>query len=264
MNNIVEITDLNYLQIFNNFSLSIDKNKFTSISGPSNSGKTTLLRILDGQIKTEGSIEVNGKKQKDYKVTDYFKIIKAIIPTELLNINNVVEDEINYYIDQLFLSKEEKNKRLKIIYKKLNLTKLKKDSITSLTVSELIRLQIALAIASMPKVILIDDISPFFTTEEVRELVKFFKELMDKYDLTVVLISSRLDDIQETDSLYILSDSSIILKGKPLEVLQKDNVLNRVGIRLPFMIDLSVKLKDYGLIENIELDMNRMADSLWK
>ena len=49
-----------------------------------------------------------------------------------------------------------------------------------------------------------------------------------------------------------------------MEVLEKDNILNKLGLRLPFMVDLSVKLKDYDLIKDIELNKNRMVDILWK
>ena len=55
-----------------------------------------------------------------------------------------------------------------------------------------------------------------------------------------------------------------ILEGEPLDVLQNDNILNRIGLEVPFMIDLSVKLRDYDVVKDIELDKNRMVDILWK
>ena len=54
------------------------------------------------------------------------------------------------------------------------------------------------------------------------------------------------------------------LKGTPLEVLKHDNIINKIGLDVPFMVDLSVKLKDYDLIDGIELDQDRMLDILWK
>ena len=56
----------------------------------------------------------------------------------------------------------------------------------------------------------------------------------------------------------------IILEGEPLEVLQRDNIINKAGLEVPFMIDLSVKLRDYDLVSSIELDQDRMVDILWK
>lgn len=264
MSSFLKITDLNYLNVFEKFEINIEKNKLTSISGPNNCGKTSLLRMIDRQINVEDYIEINSKKQSEYKITDYNKLVKTIIPLEMINIFTTVEDEINFYIDQLFLSKEEKNKRLKDIFKYLNLNKLKKEEISNLKDNELVRLQIALAISSMPKIILIDDISPFFPPEECSKLVAYFKKIISTYDLTIVMISTRLEDLLDTDYLYILQDSKILLQGIPIEVLQKDNILNKIGMRVPFMIDLSVKLKDYDLMKDIELDMSRMADTLWK
>lgn len=259
----IQIDDINCLNVFNNLSFNIEKNKITSFSGSNNSGKTLLLRILSKQINFDGKINILNKDITDYKITDYYKIVKTIIPLEEIFYYETVEEELNYYINQLFLSKEETNKRLKNIQKNLFLNKIKKKKIKELNDNEIIILQIALAIAAMPKIILIDDLTPYLTTDEIKKIISYFRYLIKNYDITFLINSTRLEDILEADNLYILSNSSIILKGKPLEVLQKDNILNRAGIKVPFMIDLSVKLKDYNLIDDVELDMNRMIERLW-
>ena len=55
-----------------------------------------------------------------------------------------------------------------------------------------------------------------------------------------------------------------MLYGEPITVLSKDNIINKAGLDIPFMIDLSVKLKDYNLLNKIELDKERLIDTLWK
>ena len=109
----IDIAGLNYLNIFKNFNFNIEKNKITSLSGSNNSGKTVLLKILSKQINTDGKINILDKNINDYKITDYYKIVKTIIPLEEIFYYETVEEELNYYINQLFLSKEETNKRLK-------------------------------------------------------------------------------------------------------------------------------------------------------
>ena len=263
MVNSIEANSICFSNVFNNFSFNVEKNKITSVSGSNNCGKTSLIRILSKQIDTNSDIKVFDKDINDYKLTDYYKIVRSVIPLEEQFIYEVVEDELNYYLDQLFLSKEEKNKRLKNIYKNLGLSKIKKKNIKELANSELVSLQLGLAIASMPKIILIDDLTEYISKEEMKKIISYFRYLVKNYDLTIVINSMRLEDILEADYLYILQDSQIILKGKPIEVLQKDNVINRAGIKVPFMIDLSVKLKDYNLIDEVELDKNRMIEKLW-
>ena len=48
--NCIEILNLNYKNIFEKFSIGFEKNKFITISGPNNCGKTTLIRILENKI----------------------------------------------------------------------------------------------------------------------------------------------------------------------------------------------------------------------
>ena len=263
MVNSIEANSICFSNVFNNFSFNVEKNKITSVSGSNNCGKTSLIRILSKQIDTNSDIKVFDKDINDYKLTDYYKIVRSVIPLEEQFIYEVVEDELNYYLDQLFLSKEEKNKRLKNIYKNLSLSKIKKKNIKELANNELVSLQLGLAISSMPKIILIDDLTEYISKEDMKKIISYFRYLIKNYDLTILINSMRLEDILEADYLYIMQDSQIILKGKPIEVLQKDNVINRAGIKVPFMIDLSVKLKDYNLIDEVELDKNRMIEKLW-
>ena len=80
------------------------------------------------------------------------------------------------------------------------------------------------------------------------------------------MTTSNLEDTINCDYIYVIDNNVIAVEGKPIEVLQKDNILNRIGLELPFMIDLSVKLRDYDLIDDIDINMNidRMVDILWK
>ena len=71
-------------------------------------------------------------------------------------------------------------------------------------------------------------------------------------------------NVEEKEEMDELHNGEMILEGEPLDVLQNDNILNRIGLEVPFMIDLSVKLRDYELISDIELDQDRMVDILWK
>ena len=54
---ILNINDLKYKNLFENLSIYIEKDKITTISGANNCGKTTLLRILTRQVKTENIIK---------------------------------------------------------------------------------------------------------------------------------------------------------------------------------------------------------------
>ena len=64
--------------------------------------------------------------------------------------------------------------------------------------------------------------------------------------------------------MFIINNGKVLLSGSPIEVLKYDNILNKNGLEIPFIIDLSVKMMDYNLIDEPVLDMDRMVDTIWK
>ena len=261
--NIIEVISLTYKNIFKNFSIGIEQNKFISISGPNNCGKTTLLRILDRQIECLNTITINNVKIEDYKITDISTLIKTIIPKEIIFINNTVEEELNFYLEQTNLPKEERQKKYKKIIKEFKLTKILSKELKCLTDKEIIKLQLAISISTIPKILLVDDIGIYFDKKEMQEIIDILKDYQ-KEDLTIIMVTSNLEEALKTDYMYVISESNILIEGEPLEIIQKDNIMNKAGLNLPFMIDLSVKLRDYDLVKVIEQDQERMVELLWK
>jgi ABC-type cobalamin/Fe3+-siderophores transport system ATPase subunit len=262
-NNCIELLGLNYLHLFSNFSIALEKEKFITISGANNCGKTTLIRIISGQVHLNNTITLYDKPFESYKVTEIANIIQSVIPLELTYFQNTVENEMLYQISN-DITKSERNKLIKEIAKTFKLTKLLTKSVESLKNKEKIYLQLALAIIKNPKIILVDDLSLYFSKQELLEITKSLYEYNQKYKTTIIMVTSVLECNLLSDYTYIISNGEIVLEGNPKEVLEKDNILNKAGLNLPFMMDLSVKLRDYDLIENIELDMDRLVNTLWK
>ncbi len=241
MTKIIEINNFSDDNLFENLSLSIEKNKMTCISGSNSCGKTTLIRVLNRDIITDNDILINKIHINDYTVSDYANLIQAVIPFEIVFNKNRVDEEI-------------KNKEL---IKKL---KIKENNIKLLNNKEIILTQLAIAIDNKPKILLLDNIFIYFNDKEKKDLFKILKDLK----ITIIYSTIDLNDSLYADRLYIINDKKIVLEGIPLEVLERDNIINKAGLNLPFMIDLSVKLKDYELLDSIILDKKRMVNALWK
>ena len=259
MASIINIKDLDYKDILHNIDISINKNDFITISGSNKCGKTTLIKILNKEINTNNKIKVNNKDIKEYSLKEYKDVVGSVIyGTDNLYLFNTVEDETNYLLD-----KKLKN-RYKELIKLFKLTKYEKTNPNNLDKYNKLKLNILKEVILKPKILLLDDIFLYLSDKETNEILKILKYLQEKDKLTIILTTSNLNNTIDSDYLYILSEGKIVLEGKPLEVLEKDNLLNRLGLELPFMIDLSVKLKDYNLVDNIKLDMDRMVEDLWK
>jgi len=248
MTKIIEINSFSDDKLFENLNISVEKNTITTISGSNSCGKTTLMRILNREVITDNTILLNNININDYTIKDYTNLIQAVIPLEIVFNEKTLEKELNN-LDLV------KGLRIKSILNK---------DINTLTIKEKVLAQLAIAIDNKPEVLLLDNIFIYFNDKEKEEIFTFLRKYQKKYNLTVLLTTIDLKDSLYTDYLYIIGNKKIILEGTPLEVLEKDNILNKVGLNIPFMADLSVKLKDYDLLDSIILDKDRMVDILWK
>ena len=256
MTKIIEIKNISYDNIFNKFNISFPMEKLIYLSGPNNCGKTTLIRTLDRKNDSKISISINNKEINTQDLLEYYKTIKCLIPKEIEFINNTVQEEIDYHNKKLIDEQE--------LIKRLKLTRLKKAQINSLGDKELIKLQLLISLLSKPKVLFIDNIMSYFNKEEIKELNDLLKDYIKEYKTTIIITTIDLNNTIYSDYLIIINDNKIVLEGEPLEVLEKDNIINKVNLDLPFMIDLSSKLRDYDLIKEIEIDKESLINKLWK
>ncbi len=235
--------------LFENLNILVPKDNFITISGPNNCGKTTLLRILNREIITENKIIIENRGINNYKIEEYSKIVSCVIPLETILEEETVEEEL-LRID---------NKIDKIV-KGLKITKLLNKNTNNLSDKEIVLIQIAKALLNKPEILLLDDISLYFNNKEKKDIFLFLR----KQKITIVYTTISLEDALYSDYIYIIGDKKVALEGNPLYILQKDNIINKIGLKLPFMIDLSVKLKDYELIDKQILEPKEMVDELWK
>ena len=260
--NIIEINNLTLPYSFNNFSITFEKNKLSIISGPNNCGKTTLIRTLDSQIATKNQIFLGTVGLEHYQVTDLALKIKTIIPNEYSFDTSTVEQEIVTTLIKRFHSV--KRSIVKEIIKKGKLTKYQKSNPNTLSYFQKLKLYLCICLIQKPEVLLLDDVFVKLTESEKQELMSLIIDYRSENEISIIMTVSNLEDSLSGDYLYIIKDSKFVLKGKPIDVLEKDNFINKIGLELPFMIDLSVKLRDYELITNIETDMDRLVNILWK
>lgn len=252
----IELKKVTYKDIFNNFNISFPLEKLTYLSGPNNCGKTTLIRTLDRKNDAKITIIINNKELNVDNLLDYYKVINCMIPKEISFKKNTLEEEIEYHNKKLVNEEE--------LIKKLKLTRYKKYQINKLEEKEIIKLQLLISLLNKPKVLFIDNLMNYFSSKEVKELNNVLKEYIKEYKTTIVITTIDLNNTIDADYLIIMNENKIVLEDEPLKVLEKDNVINKVSLDLPFMIDLSSKLRDYDLIKEIELDKERLINKLWK
>ena len=265
MKELLSVTNLSYLNLFDNISFQIDPGKFIMISGPNNCGKTTLIRILSGQIPVTKSIKLLGMFLEEYPQNLWKEITGMIIPQDNPTFFfSTIEEELNYSIHLFKKTEEEKKETYKEIIRKYKLTKFQKKNPNE--VSEFIKIKLLLAekMLASPQILFLDDICQELEEKEQDEFIKLLRTLQLETKIAIIMTTSDLNVSLESDYLLVMNGGKILLEGEPLTVIEKDNTLNKIGLDLPFMVDLSVKLRDYNVVDKVELNMDRMVDRIWK
>ena len=89
------------------------------------------------------------------------------------------------------------------------------------------------------------------------------KYLIQKVDI-LFYSSSNIEDSLYFPYMVVLDKGIVAIEGKTMQVLAEEKLLKRLGIGLPFIIDLSIQLKLYGLVDKVYSDKRKLGKYLWK
>lgn len=249
----------------NNLSLEVNKGEIVSLIGPNGAGKTTAFNVITGvYAPTNGIVcfEDNtitsnfpqGNMKKLYAGENAGKYTKAMKKTpdqitklgvartfqnirlfkELTVFDNVLiakhmRSRANFLTATLGLNYKEERTMQEETMKLLDILGLRdvKDEIaSSLPYGQQRHLEIARALATNPKVLLLDEPAAGMNPQETDELTAFIHDIRSKFDLTVFMIEHHMDLVMEiSDRIYVLDFGKLIAKGTPEEIQSNQRVI---------------------------------------
>ena len=212
--------------IFDGIDLDIERGKVTAIMGPSGTGKTTLLKLIGGQLRpAAGTIVVDGESVPDLGVKELYRLRQRM---GMMFQTGALLTDLDVYANVAFPIREHTDLPERLV-RDLVLMKLQAVGLrgaAGLMPNELSggmarRVAMARAIALDPMMVLYDE--PFTGQDPISMgvLIKLIRELNDSLGLTSIVVSH---DVKETaaiaDYAYLLSDGKVVDQGTP-EMLWK-------------------------------------------
>ena len=234
--------DFGGLTAVDNFNLMIGRNEIAGLIGPNGAGKTTVFNLLTNVYQpSRGSILLDGVPtagKKTYQV-NRMGVARTFQNIRLFGALTVFENVLiakHMRAKQNFLSatfrlnaKEEARMRAEAmaLLEEQGLAQLKDEVASSLPYGLQRRLEIARALATSPKLLLLDEPAAGMNPQETQELTDFIREIRDKYHLTVLMIEHHMDLVMQiSDRIYVLDFGKLIAEGTPAEISTNQRVID--------------------------------------
>lgn len=269
MDNIVEISKLGFKYddniIFEDFDLIIKNGSFTSIIGSNGSGKSTLMKIIVGLLKCEGTITVDGTVISE----DTYKEVRSKIGMVFENPDNqfvaeTVMDEIAFSLENMNYEKTKIRENIKDIAQLLDIEDIMEKEPHTLSGGQKQLVALASALAIKPKILVLDEALEMLDEAERQKILKILVELNKNNNLTIINITHNSEELLYGTDIVILNQGKVVAEGLTKDILRQEKAFKNNGLELPFVVDLSYKLKYYGLVDDIVLDMDELVNIIWK
>ncbi len=261
MSNILELKNLSYIYgegtpfekcAVSNISLEIKKGEFIGIIGHTGSGKSTLVQMLNGLIKPSGGqvifdgadIWENPKEIRRIR----FKVGMVFQYPEYQLFEETVYKDISFGPSNMGKSGAELDQAVKAA---ALFTGLKEEllykSPFDLSGGEKRRAAIAGVIAMDPEVLVLDEptagLDPMGRDVLLSQIVQYHKERKN----TVLLVSHSMEDIARVaDRIIVMNNSEAVMYDETKEVFSKGRELEKIGLRVPQITKIMLKLKEKG------------------
>ncbi|MDG2939907.1 ATP-binding cassette domain-containing protein [Bisgaard Taxon 10/6] len=232
-NTLIEVNNLTFKRgertIYDNLNLRVEKGKITAIMGPSGIGKTTLLKLIGGQLHPEhGEILFEGADICKMSRSELYKIRQRM---GMLFQSGALFTDISTFENVAFPIREHTRLPESII-RKMVLMKLEAVGLrgaADLMPSELSggmarRAALARTIALDPELIMYDE--PFTGQDPISMgvIISLIKRLNEALNLTSIVVSH---DVQEVlsiaDYAYIIANKRVVAEGKPADLLKSED-----------------------------------------
>lgn len=243
----------NVAKIFNaieNIDIDVIKGQFISILGHNGSGKSTFAKHLNALLyPTEGTLFVGGLDCNNKKNTfDIRKNVGMVFqnPDNQI-IASVVDEDVGFGPENIGIPTNEIIERVEKSLKAVGMWKYKNKSPNNLSGGQKQRTAIAGVLAMEPSCIVFDEPTAMLDPNGRKEVIKVAKELNKEKNITIILITHYMEEVVESDYVYVMDKGHVVMRGTPKEIFSEEEALNKYRLSLPQITELARELREEGM-----------------
>ena len=236
-----------------NMNFSVGKGEFLGIIGHTGSGKSTLMQHLNGLLKpTGGDVLLNGEsiwKDKQSTRAARFKVGLVFQYPEYQLFEDTVYRDIAFGPKNMGCSEEEIRRR---VLRAADFVGLPQDALEKspfdLSGGQKRRVAIAGVIAMEPEIVIFDEPTAGLDPAGCEAILENIRRYRKETGATVLMVSHSMDDVALlADRLLVLNEGAVEMLGTPAEVFAHADRLQEIGLTVPQVTALFLRLRELGL-----------------
>ena len=234
----------------NNVNLDIEAGDFVAVLGHNGSGKSTLAKHLNALLlPSEGTLWVDdmdtAKEPELWKIRQKAGMVFQNPDNQI--IGTVVEEDVGFGPENMGVPTEDIWKRVDESLKKVGMTAYRHHSPNKLSGGQKQRVAIAGVMAMQPQCIVLDEPTAMLDPNGRKEVLQAVKELNQKENITVILITHYMEEVIFADKVYVMDSGEVVMQGTPREIFSQVDKLKEYRLDVPQVTLLAHELRKSGV-----------------
>jgi branched-chain amino acid transport system ATP-binding protein len=215
------------LKALSNVTIDVRQGEFIGIIGPNGAGKTTFFHAVSGVLApTSGSVRIDGKEMQGKAPYAFCRAgVARTFQTPRIFADMTVQDNVRFA--HTFGNRTGNAGLVQQVIEETHIAGLVAERAGDLPPARQRQLEIAMALATAPRLLLLDEVAAGLTEGEVEDVARLISGLRDRYGLTVVWIEHAVRTLMRTvDRVAVLNFGELVADGTPAEVAADARVIN--------------------------------------
>lgn len=254
------------VNILKGIDLTIYEGEFLTIIGHNGSGKSTLAKHMNGLYQPrQGTVWVDGldtkNQQEIWKIRQRVGMVfqnpdnQFVAPTVL--------DDVAFGLENLGVPREDMMGRMEQALRQVGMWEYRDREPHRLSGGQKQRVGIAGVLAMRPRLIVLDESTAMLDPQGRKEVIQTVSRLREE-GITVVNITHYLEEALSSDRVLVMNAGEVLMQGTPRDIFQQVEVLKKIGLDVPFSVELAMRLRKRGFAIDEEVWHTRqLVERLW-
>ncbi len=248
-------------------SISAQKGEWVALVGHNGSGKSTIAKLLNGLLFPEdGLIKIGHFVLSEKNIWEIRRQVGMVFQNpDNQFVGATVQDDVAFGLENHGVPHDTMVERVESALNEVGMQSYALHEPARLSGGQKQRVAIAGVLALQPDVIILDEATSMLDPRGRAEVMETIRIMREQEDITVISITHDLDEVLFADRVIVMNNGEVHSEGTPQEIFQQADAMRKIGLGVPFIIELQEKLVAGGFeTGSTVLSEGALLDQLWK